>query len=110
MPRKLKSRRCSPRNKKPVRSAQRKKTAKNTKNSNTSINTLEKIPELLKMIGDKDELFENIINLQSLSKEELSEKLKKIDEKIHNNRDPAKFAVLNRQRISILTAYMASNI
>ena len=86
------------------------KEQKSAKTHRSPVATLSRIPELKKMLGDKNELLENIDKMQSLEPEELKEKIAKIDAKIKKNKDSSKDIDLHRERVSLLAAYMAKNL
>ena len=73
-------------------------------------NTLSRIPELSEILGNKNELLSNIDKLSMLDQDELKDRIEKIDHKIKRNKDTSKSMDLNRERISLLTAYMAKNL
>jgi uncharacterized circularly permuted ATP-grasp superfamily protein len=71
---------------------------------------LSQLPQLTEILGNKSELLENIDALSNLEPKDLEEKIKKIDHKIKKNQDGTKSMDLNRQRISLLTAYLAKKL
>jgi hypothetical protein len=109
-PRRVQSRRkspCRPR----TRCRKNKHTSSKQEKTHVSPkNTLSRIPELSQILGNKNELLSNIDKMSLLSADELKEKIEKIDHKIKRNKDSSKSMELNRERISLLTAYMAKNL
>lgn len=103
-----KSRRKSPG--KPRTRCRKHKNPKDTKTHSSPLNTLSKIPELSEILGNKNELLGNIDKLSQLESSDLKQKIEKIDYKIRKNKDSSKSMELNRERISLLTAYMAKNL
>jgi len=107
--------RIKSRRKSPIKPRTRCRKNKNTsskqeKTHSSPKNTLSRIPELSQILGNKNELLSNIDKMSLLDQDELKDRIEKIDHKIKRNKDPSKSMDLNRERISLLTAYMAKNL
>lgn len=102
------------RRKPPCRPSTRCRKHKTTQSAKTHSspfkNTLSQLPQLTEILGNKNELLGNIDKLSKLEASELEEKIKKIDKEIKKNQDSSKSMDLNRQRISLLTAYLAKKM
>jgi len=85
-------------------------SSKHEKTHTSPKNTLSRIPELSEILGNKNELLSNIDKMRMLEQDELKDRIEEIDRKIKRNKDSSKSMDLNRERISLLTAYMAKNL